>query len=135
MCPPKAKPPGRNHRLLPALAKNNSLNCFYGATHRRVAPATPLRSGMGIVRLSRDNRKCCVNRIKLKRAPSVLPRHPERAAFRAREEPLHGTNNNPIVIPSGAVAQPRESGRRRIYYNYYASLDSSASLGMTYKAG
>ena len=41
-------------------------------------PATPLRSGMGIVCLSRDNRKYCANRIKLKRAPSVLPRHSEK---------------------------------------------------------
>ena len=30
---------------------------------------------------------------KLKRVASVFCRHPERAAFSAREEPRHGTNN------------------------------------------
>ena len=34
-------------------------------------------------------------------------RHPERAAFRAREEPRHGTNNCLYVILSGATAQPK----------------------------
>ena len=32
-------------------------------------------------------------KFKLKRTASVFCRHPERAVFRAREEPLHGTNN------------------------------------------